>query len=246
MYSWMPKFGTLRSTWRAAASATGERSVAPCDPVRTSYRSASEKIRRRCVMPPACDDRGADVVDQLLGDQLLAVPDRVEDLADRDRRGRVLPDQPEASWCSAGVGSSIQNSRYGSSAAPEPAGLDRRQPVVDVVQQVEAEAERVADLLHHPRREVEIRLGRPLLLGRQRGVGRLVDASASAARRRRSRPARAPRPGRAPPGSPGRGSARRPRAATRRRCRWRARRPSRRRGTDRRAARRPAGPRPCP
>ena len=40
-------------------------------------------------------DGRADVVDQLLADQVLAVPDRVEDFADRQRRGRVLADQAE-------------------------------------------------------------------------------------------------------------------------------------------------------
>ena len=46
-------------------------------------------------MPPAWTDVRR-VVDQLLLDQELAVPDRVEHLADRQRRRRVLADQPEA------------------------------------------------------------------------------------------------------------------------------------------------------
>ncbi|MNY50727.1 hypothetical protein D3C86_1862550 [compost metagenome] len=40
-------------------------------------------------------DGGADVVDQLLADQRLAVPDRVEDFPHGQRRGGVLADQPE-------------------------------------------------------------------------------------------------------------------------------------------------------
>ena len=54
MYSWMPKFGTARSRWTAAASVTGERSVAPWEPVRTWYSAARSKIRFRWVIPPAC------------------------------------------------------------------------------------------------------------------------------------------------------------------------------------------------
>src|SRR5437764_14019875 len=41
MYSWIPKLWTLRSKCSAAAMATGLRSVAPCDPVRTWCSSAS-------------------------------------------------------------------------------------------------------------------------------------------------------------------------------------------------------------
>jgi hypothetical protein len=66
-------------------------------------------MRARCVMPPGVHDRRADVVDQLLADQLLAVVNRREHLAHRQRRGRVLADQAEAACSSAGTGSSIQN-----------------------------------------------------------------------------------------------------------------------------------------
>ena len=45
---------------------------------------------------PGVDDRGANEVDQLLGDQGLAVVDRIENFANRNRRHRVLADQPEA------------------------------------------------------------------------------------------------------------------------------------------------------
>ena len=41
------------------------------------------------------DRRDADIVDQLLLDELFAVPDGVEHLADGDRGGRMLPDQAE-------------------------------------------------------------------------------------------------------------------------------------------------------
>ena len=41
------------------------------------------------------DYRAADEVDQLVLDQILRIPDRVEDFADRQRRHRMLPDQFE-------------------------------------------------------------------------------------------------------------------------------------------------------
>ena len=55
IYSWIPKFGTDRSKWSAAAIVTGERSVAPWQPVRTLNMSAKAAIRRKCVIPPACN-----------------------------------------------------------------------------------------------------------------------------------------------------------------------------------------------
>ena len=54
--------------------------------------SASAAILRRCDMPAGVRDRRPDVVDQLLLDQRVAIVDRVEDLSNRDRRRRVLPD----------------------------------------------------------------------------------------------------------------------------------------------------------
>lgn len=41
-------------------------------------------------------DGGADIVDQLFLDQLLAIVDAVEHFTDRERRGGVLADDPEA------------------------------------------------------------------------------------------------------------------------------------------------------
>ena len=42
------------------------------------------------------NESDADVIDQLFGDQPLAVPDRVEDLTDRERRGRMQADHAES------------------------------------------------------------------------------------------------------------------------------------------------------
>ena len=102
----------------------------------------------------------------------------LEHLADRNRRRGVLPDESNADWSSAGVGSSIQNIRYGSSAAPRP-GLDRGQPVVDIVQQVDGVAELAAEVGHHLRGEVEVHAGFPGVLLRDVAAGRLVDLTIS-------------------------------------------------------------------
>ena len=68
-------------------------------------------------MPPV-GHRGADVVDQPLGDQLLTVPDAVEHLTTAIGVVVCCRMSRNADWSSAGVGSSIQNIRYGSSEAP--------------------------------------------------------------------------------------------------------------------------------
>ena len=45
---------------------------------------------------PAVDHRHSQVVDQLLLDQNVRVPDGIENFTDRQRRCRVLTNQPEA------------------------------------------------------------------------------------------------------------------------------------------------------
>ena len=90
---------------------TGDRSVAPWQPVRTLIEVGEGGDAAQVGDAAGVHHGRADVVDQLLLDQLLGVPDGVEDLADGERRGGVLADQPEASWFSAGAASSSQNSR---------------------------------------------------------------------------------------------------------------------------------------
>ena len=113
--AYIPGCRSWGSTGRSAAPP-------PCTPATGRSRRGSRcghcadrrsaAIRRRWVMPPAWTHGRADIVDQLLLDQLLAVPDRVEDLADRERRRGVLADQAESlAWFSAGVASSSQKGR---------------------------------------------------------------------------------------------------------------------------------------
>ena len=126
MYSWMPKLWTLRSKCSAAAMQTGERSVAPWQPVRTWYSSARCAILRRWRDAAGVHDRRADVVDELLLDELLAVVDAVEDLADRDRRRGVLADQAEALLQLGGHRVLHPEQVVGLELLAEAAGLDRR------------------------------------------------------------------------------------------------------------------------
>ena len=97
---------------------TGERSVAPCEPVRTRVQLGEREMRRRWRDAAGVHDGGPDVVDQLFAGSAAG------------SRGSMLNTSPTASgvvvccrisrkpsWSSAGTGSSIQNRSYGSSAA---------------------------------------------------------------------------------------------------------------------------------
>ena len=93
------------------------------------------------------DHRRADIVDQLLLDKLLGVPDRIEDLADRERGGGVLADQPEAGLV-LGRGRVLEPEQpVRLEILAEPAGLDRGQTMMDVVEQMNVPAERIARFL---------------------------------------------------------------------------------------------------
>ena len=89
---------------------------------------------------------------------------RVEHLADGDRRHGVLADQPERVLVLGRRRILEPEQPVGLDRLAEARRLDRRQAVVDVVQQVEVEAELRAHGLEELRREVEVLLGRPRLL----------------------------------------------------------------------------------
>src|SRR5262245_40336083 len=96
------------------------------------------------------DDGHADVVDELLLDQLLAVPDRIEHFTDREWRGRVLPYQPERLVVLRGrrvlePKEAIPFERF--SKLPR---FDRCEPMMRIVQQVRLEAIRGAQLVEEP------------------------------------------------------------------------------------------------
>ena len=86
----------------------------------------------------------ADIVDQLLLDQLLAVPDRIEHFADGQRRRGVLADQAEAGLVFRRHRILHPEQAIGFEILAQPPGLDRGQAVVHVVQQVHVPAQRLA------------------------------------------------------------------------------------------------------
>ena len=245
MCSWMPKFGTAMIEMQRRAHAhrrqVGRAVAAGAHLVELGERGDLAQMRDAA----GVDHRGADVVDQLVLDQLLAVPDRVEHLADRDRRHGMLADQPERFLVLGRRRVLDPEHAQRLERLAEPRRLDRREAVVHVVQQVEVEAEFLAQRFEKLRRVIEVFLRRPHGLDRQALLGRLVAARRPSARRRPCRgPARPP--ARGSPCSPA-PCARRPNRPPRRcRRRWRGNRPSRRRGSCRRAAGRAAGRRPWP
>ena len=80
--------------------------------------------------------RRTDVVDELFLDELLAVVNRIEDLTHGERRRGVLADDPEAllQLCRHGILQPEQVGRL--ECLPQPHSLDRREPVMRVVQEV--------------------------------------------------------------------------------------------------------------
>src|SRR5918996_3888 len=89
-------------------------------------------------------DRGANVVDQLFADQLRAIVNRIEDLTNGERRGGVLPNQSEARLLFRRCRILEPEQMIWLEALAEPSGFNRRQPVVDVVQQVDVVSEFLA------------------------------------------------------------------------------------------------------
>ena len=127
-------------------------------------------------------DRRPDVVDQLLLQQFPVVPDRVEHLADRERRRGVFADQPERGLV-LGRGHVLQPEQVeGLERLAQLGRLDRGQPVVRVVQQRQLGPELVAHGLEHRRHVAQVGAGVPLLLDRPGGpAGRLMVVAARAA-----------------------------------------------------------------
>src|SRR5919198_2084460 len=104
--------------------------------------------------PARMDDRGPDIIDELVLNEVLAVVDAVEDLADRERRHRMLSDEAE-SVLILGRGRILhpeQAVRF--QRLPEASRFDRREPVMDVVQDMVLEAESLAQAFKELGREI--------------------------------------------------------------------------------------------
>ena len=117
---------------------------------------------------------GADVIDQLILDQVPAVPDRIEHFSDRDGCHGMLPDQPECVlvFRRCRVFHPEQPIRLQTSS--EARGFDRRQAMMDVVQQVYVESDLLSQPREQRRHEIEIFLGAPDAVERTPLLRRLV------------------------------------------------------------------------
>jgi len=116
----------------------------------------------------------ADEIDQLLGDQRLAIVDRVEYLADGNRRDGVLSNDPEALLVFGRrrilhPEQPVRLQRFAKTRR-----LDRGQPVVYVVQDVMLKAEAGTDRLEQFRGMIQILRGRPDVLRGQCRIGGFV------------------------------------------------------------------------
>jgi hypothetical protein len=111
--------------------------------------------------PAGMRHRRPDVVDQMFLDQHVAVEDGVEHLADRDRRGRVMADDAERLLQLRRHRILHPEQPVGLERLAERTGLDRCQPVVHVMQEVQVVAELTAQPVEHRGHEVEIALAAP-------------------------------------------------------------------------------------
>src|SRR5690348_6944680 len=95
----------------------------------------------------AVDHCHAEIIDQLLGDENVRIPGGVEDFADGEWRGRVLADDPESflQLCRDRV--LKPKEMIGLKALSQTCGLDRSEPVVHVMQQVQVVSKLQAESL---------------------------------------------------------------------------------------------------
>src|SRR5699024_1713006 len=94
MYSWAPQLWMLMSRCSSTAKPIGETSVGPWKPDLIWYGSACAITFFKRGDDAEVRGRAADVVDELLVDQVLDVVDRVEHLADGQRGRRLLAHVP--------------------------------------------------------------------------------------------------------------------------------------------------------
>ena len=109
---------------------------------------------------------GADIVDQLLFNKLLAVPDTVKHFSNRNRRDRVLTDQTEAGLVFRRRRIFHPEHTECFNALTESRRLNRGQTVVHVVQKMLIKAKFTAHRIEQLRCEIEVFFGGPELLFR--------------------------------------------------------------------------------
>ena len=119
-------------------------------------------------------DRHADVVDPLVADEVVGVPEGVEDFAGRDGGGGVSADELEASLEFGGAGVFEPEEVVRLEGFAKAGGFDGGEAVVDVVEEVDVGAELEAEFLEEGGDEVEVALGGPEGFLGQSALGRFV------------------------------------------------------------------------
>jgi hypothetical protein len=122
----------------------------------------------------AVDDGHADVVDPLVGDEFLRVPEGVEDFAGGERCGGVLADEGEGGLELGGDGVFEPEEVVGFEGFAEAGGFDGGEAVVDVVEEMYVGADGVADGGEELGGEVEVFFGGPEGLGGKAALGGFV------------------------------------------------------------------------
>ena len=120
------------------------------------------------------DDGHAYVVDQLLSNKVVGVPDGVKDFAGGDWGGGVPADELEGLLQLGGTRIFHPEEMIGFERFAEPRGLDRGEAVMDVVEKMKIGTEFDAELFEESRDEVEIPLCRPETFGGKPTLGWLV------------------------------------------------------------------------
>ncbi len=109
---------------------------------------------------------------------MVAIIDAVEHFADGNRGRRVLPDGAESLLELGGHGVFHPEQMIRLEALAEAGGLDRAQPVMDVVEELNLGSELAPEAFEEHRRELEIGLSAPGALRRQpAALGGLVVAA---------------------------------------------------------------------
>src|SRR5688572_2606054 len=101
-------------------------------------------------------DSRADIVDELILNQILAIPDGVEDLTDGERRNGVLADQAKGVLVFGGRRILHPEQAKRLQGLAQARGLDRREPMVHVVQKMMPETQLLADASEKFGRVIEI------------------------------------------------------------------------------------------
>src|ERR1700735_4608595 len=119
-------------------------------------------------------DSRANEIDQLSLYQILAIPNRIEDLADGERCHRMLADQLEGLLIFSRRRVFQPKQSIGLEIASQPRRLNRRQSMMHIVQQLDLRAMILAQPLEEFGYGPQVLGGRPNSLGREGAFGRLV------------------------------------------------------------------------